>query len=452
MMQLFGTDGVRARINSGAMTAENILRLALASGKYFLDKGKRSSGRPMVVVGKDTRRSGYMVESALQAGFASIGMDAMLLGPLPTPAVAYMTRVLEADIGVMISASHNPHEDNGIKLFGPDGYKLPDEVEAEIASIMSGHIALAEPSDLGRAHRRLDGVERYIEHAKSVISKDMRFDGLKVVLDCGNGAGYKAAPEILSELGAEIIPLGVEPDGFNINKDCGAVHPQAMTKAVTANKADLGIALDGDADRVILSDEKGGLIDGDQCLAAIGDDMAQRGELKGKGIIGTLMTNHGFSRWCEERGITLERVQVGDRYVLARMREGGFNLGGEPSGHILMSDYATTGDGIMAALKMLALLKKADQPASTALRRFEPYPQEIVNIKIKTDAADIIKDKRVGEAIASAEASLGNEGRVVVRPSGTEPLIRVMVEAVDKAALKGATEKIASAVQACIEA
>ena len=436
MSGFFGTDGVRARINTGAMTAENIIRLALAAGKYFLAQrdAKISNRQPLVVIGKDTRLSGYMVEAALQAGFSSIGMDTRLLGPLPTPGVAYLTRTLRADIGVMISASHNPHEDNGIKLFGPDGYKLPDDVEAQIERMMSEDIPLAEPSELGRAKRVPNAVGRYVEYAKTVIPRLMRFDGIKVVVDCANGAGYRAAPDVLSELGAQVVPMAISPDGININAASGAVNPQAMLESVLEHGADIGIALDGDADRLILADEKGGLIDGDQCLAVIADQMLSAGNLSGKTVVGTQMTNHGLGLWLEGCGVTLERTRVGDRYVLERMREGGFNLGGEPSGHILMTEHSTSGDGIMAALKLLGVLKSADMPASEALRRFEPCPQKIVNIACK-DRAIIKKalaDKQLAAAVADAEAGLGASGRIVIRPSGTEPLVRVMVEADEK--------------------
>lgn len=456
MSQLFGTDGVRARINTGAMTAENIIRLALAAGKYFLgQRGDTSDGRPpLVVIGKDTRLSGYMVEAALQAGFASIGMDTRLIGPLPTPGVAYLTRTLRADFGVMISASHNPHYDNGIKLFGPDGYKLPDEVEAEIAGIMAGHIPLAEPERLGRARRMLDGVGRYVEYVKTVIPRSMRFDGLKVVIDCANGAGYRAAPDVLFELGAEVIPMAIAPDGFNINADCGAVHPEAMAAAVVEHGADIGISLDGDADRLIMADEGGNTIDGDQCLAVIADQMQGAGELAGQTVVGTLMTNHGLAGWLDGKGMTLERTRVGDRYILERMREAGFNLGGEPSGHILMTDHGTSGDGLMAALRMLAALKVSGNKASEALRRFTAFPQCIINISCEDHSiiSAALDDKALTDAVSEAEASLGNDGRVVIRPSGTEPLIRVMVEARDQAAMDKTARSIAGVVEGLVSA
>lgn len=453
MAGLFGTDGVRARINTGPMTAENIIRIALGAGKYFLDQrmndGAGERRRPLVVIGKDTRLSGYMIEAALQAGFASIGMDTRLLGPLPTPGVAYLTRTMRADLGVMISASHNPHFDNGIKLFGPDGFKLPDEAELAISAIISGHISLAEPSELGRARRMLDGVGRYVETVKSAIPRNMRFDGMKIVVDCANGAAYRAAPDVMFELGAEVVAIATAPDGTNINEGCGAVHPQTMAEAVVAHGADIGIAFDGDADRLILSDESGGILDGDQCLAVIAESMVAEGSLAGNTVVGTLMTNHGLQQWLETQGMNLIRTNVGDRYILERMRKDGFNLGGEPSGHILMTDHSTSGDAIMAALKVLAVLKKSDKPASQALRRFTALPQRIINIKgddrdkmIATlDHADIKK------SIKSAEADLGSTGRVVIRPSGTEPLLRVMVEAEDQRQMNTVCEDIAAVIE-----
>ena len=453
MARIFGTDGVRARINTGAMTAENIIRLALAAGKYFLDQrhasGKSGHRRPLVVIGKDTRLSGYMIEAALQAGFASIGMDTRLLGPLPTPGVAYLTRTLRADLGVMISASHNPHFDNGIKLFGPDGFKLPDEAEDEISAIISGHIPLAAPEDLGRARRMLDGVGRYVEAVKIAIPRSMRFEGLKVVVDCANGAAYRSAPDVLFELGAEVIPIGVDPDGTNINKNCGAVHPSTMAEAVVTHGADVGITLDGDADRLIMSDENGAIIDGDQILAVLADAMSSRGELAGRTVVGTLMTNHGLGQWLLENGLTLERTNVGDRYILERMREAHFNLGGEPSGHILMTDHSTSGDAIMAAISMLAALKNADKPASEALRKFTPLPQRIINIKgdDRDQMVATIAHANVQSVVADAESNLGSTGRIVIRPSGTEPLLRVMVEAEDQRQMNAVAELIAAKIE-----
>lgn len=434
MTRYFGTDGVRATINTGAMTAENIVRLALAAGRYFMAKQQNASRqRPLVVIGKDTRLSGYMVEAALQAGFASIGMDTRLLGPLPTPAVAHLTRTLRADLGVMISASHNPHHDNGIKLFGPDGYKLPDAAEDQIASIMNDHIVLAAPKDLGRAKRMLDGLGRYVEQVKIAAPRHMRFSGLKVVIDCANGAAYRAAPDVLFEMGAEVIPIAVNPDGLNINQKCGAVYPMTMAEAVVAHQADVGLALDGDADRLIMSDEKGHLINGDQCLAVIADMMHGNGTLKGQTVVGTLMTNHGLGRFLADRDIDMLRTQVGDRYILDAMRQKNLNLGGEPSGHVLMTDYATSGDGLMTGLVMLSALCMADKPASVSLQKFRETPQILVNLKAerRQDITDAMENHIVKEAISSAEDALGASGRVVVRPSGTEALLRIMVEAED---------------------
>ena len=432
MARYFGTDGVRATINTGPMTAENIVRLALAAGRYFMSQQQGSARqRPLVVIGKDTRLSGYMVEAALQAGFASIGMDTRLLGPLPTPAVAHLTRTLRADLGVMISASHNPHHDNGIKLFGPDGYKLPDHVEDAIAAVMGEHIPLAAPQDLGRARRMLDGLGRYVEQVKTAIPRQLRLGGLKVVVDCANGAAYRAAPDVLFELGAEVIPMAVEPDGFNINQNCGAVHPMTMAEAVVAHQADVGLSLDGDADRLIMADEKGQLINGDQCLAVIADLMMKRGQLKGHQVVGTLMTNHGLGLYLAERKISLMRTQVGDRYILDALRQQKLNLGGEPSGHILMTDVATSGDGLMTGLVMLSALVEAERPASAVLQRFTDTPQVLVNIKAQDhdQMTRAMADQSVISAMAEAEAELGENGRVVIRPSGTEPLLRIMVEA-----------------------
>ena len=434
MARYFGTDGVRATINTGPMTAENIVRLALAAGRFFMANKKSSSRqRPLVVIGKDTRLSGYMVEAALQAGFASIGMDTRLLGPLPTPAVAHLTRTLRADLGVMISASHNPHHDNGIKLFGPDGYKLADTIEDQIAGIMNDHIVLAAPKELGRARRMLDGLGRYVEQVKIAAPRQMRFSGLKVVIDCANGAAYRAAPDVLFEMGADVIPLAVNPDGLNINQNCGAVHPMTMAEAVVTHQADVGLAFDGDADRLIMADEKGQLINGDQCLAVIANMMQHDGLLKGPTVVGTLMTNHGLGRFLADKNIDLIRTQVGDRYILDAMRQHDFNLGGEPSGHVLMTDYATSGDGLMTGLVMLSALIMAGKPASEALQKFKETPQILVNLKADNRQAitDTLENKAVKDAIDAAEKALGASGRVVVRASGTEPLLRIMVEAED---------------------
>jgi phosphoglucosamine mutase len=428
MAGLFGTDGVRARINTGPMTAEAVVRLALAAGRWFADHNDRSShARPIVVIGKDTRLSGYMLESALVAGFTSIGLDCRLLGPIPTPAVAHLTRSLRAELGVMISASHNPHHDNGIKLFGPDGFKLDDKIEAEISELAAGSIALADAPDLGRARRMLDSVGRYVEFAKSTLPGRTRLDGLKLVVDCANGAAYRTAPDTLYELGAEIVPLAVSPDGLNINENCGAVHPQVMAAAVAAHGADAGICLDGDADRLIMADETGKIIDGDQILGCLALAMQERGTLANNAVVGTVMTNRGLEARLGKAGIDLHRVPVGDRYILEKMRQDGLNLGGEPSGHMLMTDFARSGDGLLTALQMLTLLKTSGKKASTLFNSFSPNPQRLENLR-GIDSA-ILQDKKLQSDLANIETNLNGKGRVLVRPSGTEALVRVMVEA-----------------------
>ena len=428
MAGLFGTDGVRARINTGPMTAEAVVRLALAAGRWFADHNDRSShARPIVVIGKDTRLSGYMLESALVAGFTSIGLDCRLLGPIPTPAVAHLTRSLRAELGVMISASHNPHHDNGIKLFGPDGFKLDDKIEAEISELAAGSIALADAPDLGRARRMLDSVGRYVEFAKSTLPGRTRLDGLKLVVDCANGAAYRTAPDTLYELGTEIVPLAVSPDGFNINENCGAVHPQVMAAAVAAHGADAGICLDGDADRLIMADETGKIIDGDQILGCLALAMQERGTLANNAVVGTVMTNRGLEARLGKAGIDLHRVAVGDRYILEKMRQDGLNLGGEPSGHMLMTDFARSGDGLLTALQMLTLLKTSGKKASTLFNSFSPNPQRLENLR-GIDSA-ILQDKKLQSDLVNIETNLNGKGRVLVRPSGTEALVRVMVEA-----------------------
>ena len=428
MAGLFGTDGVRARINTGPMTAEAVVRLALAAGRWFADHNDRSShARPIVVIGKDTRLSGYMLESALVAGFTSIGLDCRLLGPIPTPAVAHLTRSLRAELGVMISASHNLHHDNGIKLFGPDGFKLDDKIEAEISELAAGSIALADAPDLGRARRMLDSVGRYVEFAKSTLPGRTRLDGLKLVVDCANGAAYRTAPDTLYELGAEIVLLAVSPDGLNINENCGAVHPQVMAAAVAAHGADAGICLDGDADRLIMADETGKIIDGDQILGCLALAMQERGTLANNAVVGTVMTNRGLEARLGKAGIDLHRVAVGDRYILEKMRQDGLNLGGEPSGHMLMTDFARSGDGLLTALQMLTLLKTSGKKASTLFNSFSPNPQRLENLR-GIDSA-ILQDKKLQSDLANIETNLNGKGRVLVRPSGTEALVRVMVEA-----------------------
>ena len=440
----FGTDGIRGRANTHPMTAEIALRVGLAAGKLFRTSGDR---RHLVVIGKDTRLSGYMIEPALVAGFTSVGMDVRLFGPLPTPAVAMMTRSMRADLGVMISASHNNFADNGIKLFGPDGYKLSDQREAEIEAFMEEGLqeGLAEPRDLGRVVRVDDSQARYIEIVKATFPRNMGLNGLRVVIDCAHGAAYKVAPAALWELGAEVIPIGVEPNGLNINEECGSTHPKAMAKAVKEYRADIGIALDGDADRLVICDEKGEVVDGDQIMAIIASSWAETGRLKGGGVVATVMSNLGLERLLAARGMKLERTQVGDRYVMERMREGGFNLGGEQSGHIIMSDVSTTGDGLISALQVLAVLAKTDKPMSALGRQFEPAPQILKNVRFA--GGKPLEHKDVKAAIADVEARLGAQGRIVVRASGTEPLIRIMAEGDDHRMVSDAVKQIVSAVE-----
>ena len=441
----FGTDGIRGTANSHPMTAEVALRVGLAAGKLHRSDSDR---RHLVVIGKDTRLSGYMVEPALVAGFTSVGMDVRLFGPLPTPGVAMMTRSMRADLGVMISASHNPFTDNGIKLFGPDGYKLSDEREAEIEALMDAGLQddLAPPRELGRVLRIDDAQARYVEIAKASIPRKLSLAGLRVVVDCANGAAYKVAPTALYELGAEVIPIGVEPNGANINEECGSTHPQTMAKAVKDYRADIGIALDGDADRIAICDEKGQIVDGDQILAIIADSWAKKGKLNGGGVVATVMSNLGLQRFMEARGLSLERTAVGDRYVMARMREGGFNIGGEQSGHIILSDLSTTGDGLMSALQVLAVMVETKQPMSALARQFEPVPQKMVNVKIALGGQPM-KSDAVLTAIKVAEGKLNGSGRVLVRPSGTEPLIRVMAEGDDERLIAKVVKDIADAVK-----
>ena len=441
MARLFGTDGIRARINTGPMTAEAVVRLALAAGRWFADQNARSSNaRPKVVIGKDTRLSGYMLESAMVAGFTSIGLDCKLLGPIPTPAVAHLTRSLRAELGVMISASHNPHHDNGIKLFGPDGFKLDDRIETEISALAAGSIALADPNELGRARRMLDSVGRYVEFAKSTLPGRARLDGLKLIVDCANGAAYRTAPDTLYELGAEVVPLSVTPDGFNINKDCGAVHPQKMAAAVIAHGADAGICLDGDADRLIMADETGAIIDGDQILGCLALAMFDKGTLTNNGVVGTVMSNCALETMLAKAGINLHRVAVGDRYILEKMRKDGFNIGGEPSGHMLMTDFARSGDGLLTALQMLTLLQGCKKKASTVFKSFTANPQQLENLH-GIDPA-ILESQSLQVAIQKIESELEGRGRVVVRPSGTEALIRVMVEAESEPLLTAAMDAL----------
>jgi phosphoglucosamine mutase len=441
--KLFGTDGIRGTANHEPMTAETALRVGMAAGKYFT----KGTHRHRVVIGKDTRLSGYMVEPALTAGFVSMGMNVVLVGPLPTPAVAMLTRSLRADLGVMISASHNPFEDNGIKLFGPDAFKLSDEVEAEIESFIGNGNGndLAEPGKLGRAMRLDDAQGRYTEHVKQTFPRGLTLDGLKIVVDCANGAAYKVAPEILWELGAEVVPIGVAPDGFNINKGCGSTHTDTMRSQVVAHGADLGIALDGDADRVLIADQHGALIDGDQIMGLIATDWARRGTLTGGGIVATVMSNLGLERYLVDAGLTLERTQVGDRYVVEYMRQNGFNVGGEQSGHMVLGDYGTTGDGLVAALQVLAVIVESGRPTSEVCKIFDPLPQLLRNVRFKRGQP--LEDTAVKEAIIEGEARLGATGRLLIRKSGTEPLIRVMAEGEDKALIDQVVADIVKAVE-----
>jgi phosphoglucosamine mutase len=440
--KFFGTDGIRGTTNSEPMTAETALRVGQAAGAHFL----RGDHRHRVVIGKDTRLSGYMMESAMVAGFTSVGMDVVLLGPMPTPAVAMLTLSMRADIGVMISASHNPFADNGIKLFGPDGYKLSDKDEDAIERRLETGPKLANPDMIGRARRIEDARGRYIHFAKSTFPEHLRLDGLKVVIDCANGAAYHVAPEALWELGAEVIPLGVTPNGHNINDSCGSTHPQVLQETVVASGADIGIALDGDADRLIVVDEKGRIIDGDQLMALIALGLQRRGELKGDAVVATVMSNLGLERKLGEAGLKLLRTKVGDRYVLEEMRKTGCNVGGEQSGHIILADHATTGDGLVAGLQVLAALVEAGAPASELLRQFEPLPQLLKNVRFN-GGAEPLKADSVQKRIAAAEAELEGRGRLVIRKSGTEPLIRVMAEGDDAALVKRLVEDICEAVQ-----
>jgi phosphoglucosamine mutase len=427
--RLFGTDGIRGTANSDPMTAEIALRLGQAAGILFV----RGSHRHRVVIGKDTRLSGYMIEPALVSGFVGAGMDVILVGPLPTPAIAMLTRSLRADLGVMISASHNPFEDNGIKLFGPDGYKLSDATEMEIEALMASDLSarMATPSALGRASRLNDAAGRYIESAKATFPRGQSLDGLKIVIDCANGAAYRVAPTVLWELGATVIPLGVKPDGFNINRDCGSTVPDHLCRAVVEHGADLGLALDGDADRLAMSDEKGRLIDGDQILALTAQAMNRTGRLRGGAVAATVMSNLGLERFLAGEGLELRRTAVGDRYVMERMRADGLNLGGEQSGHIILADYSTTGDGLFAALQVLAALVEQGRPASEACRLFEPLPQRLRSVRFTGPSP--LMDNRAKAAIAAAEAALAGTGRLLLRESGTEPVVRVMAEGEDEA-------------------
>ncbi len=441
--KLFGTDGIRGLVNTEPMTAETALRVGMAAGRTFT----RGDHRHRVVIGKDTRLSGYMLEPALTAGFIAVGMDVTMLGPMPTPGVAMLTRSLRADLGVMISASHNPYQDNGIKLFGPDGYKLSDDAEAEIESRIDAGAggAAAGPAELGRANRLDDAEGRYIEFVKNTFPKGLRLDGLKVLVDCANGAAHRIAPAALWELGAEVIPLGVEPNGFNINRGCGSTEPEAMRRAVRDRGADLGIALDGDADRVVIADETGALLDGDQMMAVIAEAWARSGRLRGKGIVSTVMSNLGLERHLRELGLELARTQVGDRHVVGHMRRHGYNVGGEQSGHVILSDYNSTGDGLIAALEILAAIVRSGKPAGVVGRRFDPLPQCLRNARF--DGGAPLDDDLVRRAIRDGEDRLGPSGRLVIRESGTESLIRVMAEGQDSSLVPEVVADIVAAIE-----
>lgn len=439
--KFFGTDGIRGLTNTAPMTAEIAMKVGQAAGAYFL----RGDHRHRVVIGKDTRLSGYMVENALVAGFTSVGMDVVQFGPIPTPAVAMLTHSMRADLGVMISASHNPFADNGIKLFGPDGYKLSDEAEAEIEALLETEPKRAAPGDIGRARRVEDARGRYIHFAKSTFPEELRLDGLKIVVDCANGAAYQVAPAALWELGAEVIAIGVTPDGKNINNGCGSTAPGLLQETVVASGADIGIALDGDADRLIVVDEKGAIVDGDQLMALIAGSWYRSGMLAGGGLVATVMSNLGLERYLQGIGLNLERTGVGDRYVLERMRSGGFNVGGEQSGHIILTDYATTGDGLVAALQILAELVSTGKPASELLSLFDKVPQLLKNVRFS--GGKPLEDARVKASIAEAEAELTGRGRLVIRPSGTEPLIRVMAEGDDAAQVERLVDMICGTVK-----
>lgn len=444
--KLFGTDGIRGTANTHPMTAGTALQVGQAVALQFT----RGNHRHRVVIGKDTRLSGYMIEPALTAGFVSCGMDVILVGPMPTPAVAMLTRSLRADIGVMISASHNPFEDNGIKIFGPDGYKLSDEVEAKIENRIAGNMAgdLAPPSELGRAYRFDDAIGRYTEFVKQTFPKGKTLDGLKVVVDCANGAAYKVAPEVLWELGAEVISIGVNPDGFNINKDCGSTSTEKMCADVVAHGADLGIALDGDADRVIICDEKGELIDGDQLMALVVKSMQANGTLKNDTLIATVMSNLGLEQYLKSINIKMHRAPVGDRYVVEAMRESGCNIGGEQSGHIVLGDYSTTGDGLIAALQVLAVLVNDGGKASSVCRLFEPLPQLLKNVRFNGKSP--LENSEIQIAISQAEKKLEGSGRLLIRKSGTEPLIRVMAEGNDGALVREVVDGLVECIDSAV--
>jgi phosphoglucosamine mutase len=437
----FGTDGIRGRAN-GTITPELALKVGQAAGLIF----RRGDHRHRVLIGKDTRLSGYMIETALVAGFTSVGMDVFQTGPMPTPAVAMLTRSMRADLGVMISASHNPYDDNGIKLFGPDGFKLSDEVELKIEELVDSELVkkLAKSADLGRARRIDDGQGRYVEFAKRTLPRNLSLDGLRVVVDCANGAAYKVAPQALWELGAEVISMGVEPDGFNINRECGSTETAPLCRKVKEMRADIGIALDGDGDRVLIADERGHIVDGDQLLAVIAESWKADGRLAKPGIVATVMSNLGLERYLDKLGISLARTPVGDRYVLEHMRAHGFNVGGESSGHIILSDYTTTGDGLLTALQVLAVVKKQEQPVSKVCHRFDPLPQVLKNVRYGSGKP--LENANVRNAIKNAQARLDGHGRLIVRSSGTEPVIRVMGEGDDKVLVEEVVDGVVDAL------
>ncbi|MDD9899728.1 MAG: phosphoglucosamine mutase [Alphaproteobacteria bacterium] len=438
--KLFGTDGIRGTANTPPVTADIALKVAMATAQRL----KRGDHRHRVVIGKDTRLSGYMLEPALTAGFIAMGMDVKLVGPMPTPAVAMLTRSLRADLGVMISASHNPYEDNGIKLFGADGYKLSDDVEEDIEQLMDAAPALVPAADLGRASRLDDAPGRYIEYVKNTFPKGLRLDGMKIVVDCAHGAAYKIAPRILYELGAEVVPVAVAPDGKNINKDCGATATQGLQEAVMRHGADIGLALDGDADRIMICDERGHIVDGDQIMALIAKSYHESGQLKGGGVVATVMSNLGLERFLVAQGLHLCRTPVGDRYVVDHMRGNDYNVGGEQSGHIILGDYSTTGDGLIAALQVLAVIRRAQKPASAVMNVFAPVPQLLQNVRYKNAVS--LDSGEMQTAIRSAEERLGDAGRILVRKSGTEPLVRVMAEGDEEKLVKAVVQELCAVV------
>jgi phosphoglucosamine mutase len=441
--KLFGTDGVRGTANQYPMTAEMALKIGAAAGRYFRNDG--SNGH-RVVIGKDTRLSGYMFENALTAGLTSTGMNVLLLGPVPTPAVGMLTTTMRADVGIMISASHNPHHDNGIKFFGPDGFKLSDEAEAEIEAMVFADIQLAQSINIGRAKRIDDGRFRYAERVKATFPQGQNLKGLKVVIDCANGAAHKVAPEVLWELGAEVIPVGVSPNGYNINENCGSTNPRTAAETIVSHGADVGICLDGDADRIMILDEKGNVADGDQLMALMAGRWADEGRLSGGALVATVMSNLGLERYLDGRGLRLERTNVGDRYVVERMRAGGYNLGGEQSGHIVMTDFATTGDGLLAGLQFLAAMTATGKKASELTKSFETVPQMLKNVRYSA-GSDPLSAESVKKAIADAEGLLVGKGRLLIRKSGTEPLVRVMAECEDAALLEQVVDGIVAEVQ-----